>query len=507
MIFGLIVPIAAAIGYFLASPTEIDSLMMLVLILGAMSIPWVLRWHHPMLVLAWNASITFPFLPGSPYLWMCLAVTSFGLTMVNRIMDKGLRFPSVPTVTWSLIAFAVVVFITAKYTGGWGFRSLGSSTYGGKKYFFVWLAIIGYFAMSWRRIPVGKAEFLTSGYFLSGITASLSNLVYVAGPSAWILYFFIPVDWAVNQALEDFTMGPLSPKFSRLSGLAVAGMAAFPFILMRYGVRGILDITKPWRLIATLTVIVVSLLGGFRSAVVTYALLFAIQFVNEGLLRTRLFPVLAMACVGLLALSLPFMQLADRLPMSIQRSLSVIPFLPVSSAARADAKDSTDWRLQIWALVAPEIPRYFWFGKGFTASSTEHYLVQESIRRGYSRDYELMILAGDYHNGPLSLLIPFGIWGVLAFAWFVIASWRLLYRNYRYGDPALQRINTLLYSFFISKIVFFLFVFGAISTDIASFVGVVALSISLNGGMCAKPEPVKQTEPEEPRVLRPALGV
>jgi choline-glycine betaine transporter len=95
-----------------------------------------------------------------------------------------------------------------------------------------------------------------------------------------------------------------------------------------------------------------------------------------------------------------------------------------------------------------------------------------------------MILSGDYHNGPLSVLIPFGIWGVLAFLAFVIAALRLLYLNFRYGEDALRRINTFLLSFFITKIFMFMTVFGAIHLDIAVFAGIVGLSVSLNGGMC-----------------------
>jgi len=31
-------------------------------------------------------------------------------------------------------------------------------------------------------------------------------------------------------------------------------------------------------------------------------------------------------------------------------------------------------------------------------------------------------LAGDYHNGPLSVIIPFGVFGVIAFVWFLLRA-------------------------------------------------------------------------------------
>jgi O-antigen ligase len=176
--------------------------------------------------------------------------------------------------------------------------------------------------------------------------------------------------------------------------------------------------------------------------------------------------------------------LAPKLPLSVQRSLSILP-LPVDAAAQADAKASTEWRIRMWQALLPEVARHLWIGKGFTASPADYYLAAESVRRGYSQDYELTILSGDYHNGPLSIIIPFGIWGSLAFLAFVVAALRLLYRNYQYGDPGLVRINTFLFSYFITKLIIFLAVYGAIHADIVTFAGLAGLSISLNGGVAS----------------------
>src|SRR5437867_6130075 len=120
-------------------------------------------------------------------------------------------------------------------------------------------------------------------FFLSGVTTLFSNLVYLAGRTAWMLYAVFPVDSAIGQAIEDFAGSPLAAKFSRLGGLAVAGLAAYPFMILRYGLRGIFDWTKPWRLVVFLLIVALSLLGGFRSALVFFGLLFAVQFWAEGL--------------------------------------------------------------------------------------------------------------------------------------------------------------------------------------------------------------------------------
>ena len=126
-------------------------------------------------------------------------------------------------------------------------------------------------------------------------------------------------------------------------------------------------------------------------------------------------------------------------------------------------------------------------GKGYVIDPTELYLATQAVRQGLIQDIDVVMLVGDYHNGFLSLYVPFGSLGVLAFIAFLVSAWRVLYRNFRFGDGALRTINTLLFAYFITRIVFFVVVFGAISNDLAQFVGLVGLSVALNGGVRRAP--------------------
>ena len=116
----------------------------------------------------------------------------------------------------------------------------------------------------------------------------------------------------------------------------------------------------------------------------------------------------------------------------------------------------------------------------------------------------IALVAGDYHNGPLSLIIPFGIWGVAAFVWFCAASIRLLWRNYRYGEESIRNINAFLLTAFLAKLFFFTVIFGAFYMDLSPLTGIVALSISFNRGMARATAParvpaiVPQPEPAVP---------
>ena len=99
-----------------------------------------------------------------------------------------------------------------------------------------------------------------------------------------------------------------------------------------------------------------------------------------------------------------------------------------------------------------------------------------------------LALSSDYHSGPFSVVLAFGIWGTMAWLWFWGASLRVLHRNMKHGHPALRNINRLLFVYYIVKCIIFLFVFGAMQNDIATFAGIVGLSVALNHGL-ARPAP------------------
>jgi hypothetical protein len=149
----------------------------------------------------------------------------------------------------------------------------------------------------------------------------------------------------------------------------------------------------------------------------------------------------------------------------------------------------------MWQVLIPQIRDYWYLGKGFSIDPQEMYL---AIIGGGSGDVQAQaeVVAGDYHSGPLSVIIPLGIWGVAGFLWLLGAGVNVLYRNYRYGDPALHNINAFLLAYFLMQSIVFFLIFGAFKNQLYLFTGILGMSVSLNGG-AAKP----------PRVVARAAGV
>jgi hypothetical protein len=459
----------------------------------ALSLPLLLRWHYLLLVLCINLNVTVFFLPGLPPVWMPVLLLSLGISMLQRTLNKDMRFISTPQITRPLICLMVVTLVTAKLTGGIGLRTMGGDVMGGKRYFLLIGGILAYFALTARRIPPHQAGFYVALFFLPQCTIAIGDLVSVL-PSAFnFLYWFFPANgYLINEAQTG--MGG-----SRFGGVALASSAIFSFMLAKHGIRGIFMSGKPGRLILFVLFGFLVLLGGFRSMFIGCILIFMFQFFLEGMHRTKL--LLMLIFVGMLAfvLSVPF---ADKLPYVIQRSIAFLP-VKIDNGVKLDAEGSSEWRIEMWKAVLPQVPDHLLLGKGYVLSQADFDFSMSGAFRTISADANGSALAGDYHSGPLSVVLTFGIWGVIAFLWFLIAGARALYRNYLYGDQTLKTINTLLLAAFLAHIVMFFFVFGGLQNDILVFAGLLGLSVSLNGGICRPAtDPVK---PADPAFSRPRL--
>jgi len=482
LILGLCLPLAVLLGYFLAQPLDSTSVAVVVLVLSMLCVPLFMKWHHPLLVVSWNACANPLFLPGRPALWMLMAMISLFFAILARSVDSRRRFIQVPSITKPLLFFAAVVLLTAQLTGGIGIRSLGSERYGGRGYYFIFTAIAGYFALTSQRIPTHRAGLYVGLFLLSGLTALIGDLAYMGGrPFYFLTAVFVP-DSGLELLDNSLATGGA---MVRLGALPIAGAAIYGWLLARTGVSGILDLGRPWRLLLVVFSVIACLASGYRSTLVLFALTFVGTFWLEGLHRTRLLPILAGIILLACTLVLPQTQ---KLPFLIQRTMSFLP-VPVDPMAKESAKISTEWRVEMWKQVLPQVPKYLIKGKGYALDPNDLYMAQQSASRGFGIQAASALVAGDYHNGPLSVLIPFGILGFLGFGWIVVASIRLLYYFHRFGNPALQRINTFLLASFLAKIALFVFVFGALSNDLFSFIGLVGVAVSLNGTPQASLEP------------------
>ncbi len=491
LIYVICLPLALVLGWQLTGLTswQRDSILTVGIVLGVLLFPILLRWHHPLLVLSWNTIVVIPaILPGRPQVRLCLTAASFLISYLMYALDRRHKPLSVPLVARPLLAFALVVVVTMLLRGGAGFGALGSSVGGAGRYVIVLGAIAGFFALSARQIPLEKANLYIGLYLLGGLTLAISSLMPYTPHFLQFIFMFFPVERLTGNEGFSFAQGQTRPY-----GVAVACMACLLYLLARWGVRGIFQTSKPWRIALFLLLWAGIMLGGYRSFILLGLGILVVQFYLEGLFTMRVLPGL-LVIVTLFVAALP---LVNRLPYQMQRSLAFLP-VSVTQEVAVDTRASTQWRLEIWKRTIAEVPQYLLLGKGYALDINDILHAMDRDRMGNREVGESAQLAGDYHNGPLSIIIPFGAFGMAAMIWFWVASWRLLLHNCRYGHPELKVINTFLLAMFVTRVAQFIVIFGALATDLAYFVGIVGMSVALNGGLARAQQTVPEVEPTPP---------
>jgi hypothetical protein len=477
IIYAVCAVLAIIVGNLMTNPWTYVSLGFVGLVLTFLALPLLMRWHHPLMVLCWGMPISLFFVKGDPKLYLAMISISLAISILERTLNQR-HFIRVPSVTAPLICLIGVVLITAKLTGGIGLHAFGSEVYGGKKYIFLIVAILGYFALSARPIPPEKARLYVTLFFAGGLLAFIGDFAPVMPHFLWGIYYLIPPSW------YSFTPSGFDIGTTRLLGTGWAGGCIVNILIARYGLRGIFRLSKLWRPALFLASMVLIFFGGFRSALILTAITITLQFFLEGLHRTKLMPLFAMAAVGCAVAVIP---LAPKLPFTFQRALAFLPreWAQISPDARLDAQATLDWRLDMWKALLPEIPEHLLLGKGYAITTEDYQMMGQTAFTTVDPSQEGLALASDYHNGPLSVILPFGIWGVIAFGWFVAAALRVVYCNYRYGDPSVRTVNTFLFTSLIVTCISFLG--SSLADGMGGFTGILGLSVCINRGICRAP--------------------
>ena len=486
IISGICLPLALFLGYLLATPDDLASLFWLAVVLFLLALPFIILRHHALTIVCWNLPVIAFFLPGKQLAGVLMAGLSLLLSIASwTFRRKNKLFIPSPATTYPLLILGIVLLITMAATGGLHSNIFGSQQWGATRYVSIIGALVGYFAIIAHPVAPERAKLLTSLYFLSG-TGWLLAIGFALVPNLNLLLAFFPTYVFQSNSLADLGM-----EIERFIGLSYGMQYLCLFMMMRYGIRGLCDWHRPWRALIFISAFGLGMYGGFRSLIVLFALLFLVQTYFEKLYRSSIF--LGLLGIGFLSATLIF-AFSDRLPLPIQRSISFIPGINLHPLAQQSAQDTYEWRLEIWKAVLPDVPHYLLLGKGYGFDSTDFYFAERASAIAAARGFRVnaqdnaFLVSGDYHNGPLTLIIPLGIWGILAFAGFCWGSIRTLHRNFRYGDPALTKINTFLLSYFVAKLAFYLIFFGSFYQDLLTFIGITGVSIAVNGVVTKSPE-------------------
>jgi len=217
---------------------------------------------------------------------------------------------------------------------------------------------------------------------------------------------------AAAADLEGTSQGP-GPDVSRYGYLIGIGA---PISQALISFRRPLEVINPlyfWRLFLLIFAIFMLLLSGFRTTIISLGALMLIR----GYLSGGLFEVVKLSIIGTLALSIVVIGNGRlyNLPLSAQRALCFLPG-KWSPIAKADAEASTDWRLQMWAVMLSS-NRYIQnrvFGDGFGVTKRDMDTISRLTTHAADAQESTMITGG-VHSGPLSTIRVAGYVGLVIF--------------------------------------------------------------------------------------------
>ena len=369
-----------------------------------------------------------------------------------------------------LIMFLHVGYIFLTHPFGLGINIL-NDYYGGKGYILFLQALLAYLCFSSLKtnsMELGKV--LQWGVFLTIAFTLITTTKNIISPDS--------ADLDPTIATGNATENTRNALFLSISLLGLK------LLILNYSVWQMLK--RPWWIALAGVAAVGVMVSGFRSAVAQLFLL----FLTVSLLYRRWFFCIVAPLLGLLTLIIMSSGgMLHSLPFSIQRTLSVVPFLDVNVQAKMDAEGSINWRLEMWEWALDDREHFIQdkvFGDGFSRNIN---IIKANIYEevhNLSHDQAAFAWNGLWHSGPISTIQTLGYVGL--FLYFILSIIGMTYawivsRIYRYHE---YKLGILYVSalYFINPISFFL-IFGD-STYIAH--NIISLGVIKALFCCAKRE-------------------
>ena len=467
-----------------------------------------------LIVLTMTASGRLGFIPlpiNLSEIGVMAAALLFVLNGVLRRVDVKVPLRFADVLVFLNLAWLVVTFI--KNPTGLSF--LGSDMVGARKYIDMSMAFISYSVLSRCRIPSKMAYYLPL-WLAAGMAAPYAlQAVATVSPELgeYISQVYTLQVQTAAQAIN--TQGAMGAE-ERIFGLEKTALPFFTAMCAYYAPATFINPLHPLRALALVVTCILVGLSGFRS----YLLAMAGYVVASTWLRGRtrdFIPLTVVALLGVIALA-GAVQSGVRVPLTIQRALTVLP-LGWDAEAMKTAETTTTWRLDMWRDAWND-PNYFKdkvFGDGFGFTQQELMLFANEMTgmqglTGLSNTYEMFIIRGSLHNGPLSSIRYGGFVGLILLTALMISTAIYAVKVVR---ASIGTVYTPMAFFIAIPLIYELFAFfaiiGAYDNQMSQyFMGVGMLNLinrSLPQPVGATSKPRRRLTPTPVAVPSPAMPV
>ncbi len=342
-----------------------------------------------------------------------------------------------------VIIFLIFVFITMIYRGI-GFQLFGGNMQGSAQYLSVFTPLL-FFVFS-QSVDIRNESLIKFLIFIfwGAVVFTIINSLISFGllPSLP----FLAANAENNQFLD------LKQAVGKIRVGALSGLATNSFILvLLLRKRNEIGINE---FIYFLIFAGIGALSGHRIVILTLVgiLLCAIFFSNSS--KKQKFILYRNIFLFILVAIIVF-SFHQGLPEVVIRALSWIPGIESTSA-----EGTSEWRIKVWEIAwQHEVPQYLWIGKGLTYNSAARLHIWGDLQM-----YLWALKSINYHQGPLAILICFGLPALFFFSLFHL---KIIQRIFHIKAKLLnsdsvssQVIISTLISVYLTNLILFIFVYG-----------------------------------------------
>ena len=412
--FCVIILGALFVGFQLASSKFLLSLSV-VLIGWVVTLPYHAKLATYLSIATFSSALILPYFPGRPYIWEFAAFLAWSglfitISLRHYTPDAARYFRENRLLILSVLLYCVVLVITM-YHRGFGLRIMGTDQMGGRFYFQQMMCAI--FPVLFIMIRLDERTLfrlfviqclLTLTFLVSDFAFSIGG----AGLFGLLQFFELPGD-ATNFEKQYQQFG-----IRRFQSLSIIGQGLMLLVLALHRLEDYFSRKAVYLVPLTVAIFGAGLLSGHRY--LSLILIISVLFIAYTQRFFHNFHNVIKSCVAGLAILIPLVIWADKLPLSAQRALSYIPGIQIQSSARINGEATLNTRRLLRERGWNLIPQYFWVGRGFTMPAKDYSHIWDPTY------LTMHINQGRFYNGFIGLMVNTGFFGTLAMMIFLGAG-------------------------------------------------------------------------------------
>ena len=386
------------------------------------------------------------------------------------VLFKALKvIPKFPRLNWcdKLLICNLLYLATVFARNPVGVDFMKSNLIGGRPYFAILLACCGFWVLQHVTIKPKIAKLLPALMCFGPALNAFSGLVGYFAPSLGYRLATLYSGFMPGGEVSPLDV-PNDSRVERHQYLAGFGVEVGKAAISYANIFKLIFFQNIFLSACFFASLVAILLSGFRSNLIGWLFAIALASFIRGGVR-HIVPLAATGLAGVVMIVV--LQTAGlSVPLAAQRALSFIP-ISWDSRASIDAKDSVDWRVDMWrlALTSDRYIKNKVLGDGFGFDPAE--LRAQATLAAFRMDtsyglQDYYMLTGDYHSGPVSAIRFVGYIGLVLFTALQIFNARYAWKIINLAKNTVYFPVALFFS--VSAIyhpVCFWFIFGSFGSD------------------------------------------